>query len=155
MESVNNYSSGISNLYSNNAVNNQAEQTKYMNYQNTLERIPDNDTVSFSGSKNNSERVLDEMDIDVKNGFLGLGKRTIKGRIINKEVDLKLDTGAFTNNVKLTGTINGKPIELKLKDYKLTGNLDDEDRDLIPYLKMLMADKRTYDNNLEMMAIMI
>lgn len=154
MDSVKNCSFG--NAASSNIVNTQTAQPNYnVNSQNKLERIPNQDTVSFSGSGKNPERVLDEMDVDVSNGFLGMGKRTIKGKIIGKEVDLKLDTGTFSDNVKLTGTVNGKPVTLKLKDYKLTGDLADEDKDLIPYLKMIMADKRTYDQNLTMMAMAV
>lgn len=156
MDSINEYSSVMSNLYTLNTLNNQPVKTaSNINSTNKFERTPEKDTISFSGSNNNSEKVLDELDIDVRNGFLGMGKRTIKGKILNKQIDLKLDTGTFTDDVKLIGTINGKPVKLKLKDYKLTGTLADEDRDLIPYLKMFMSDKRTYDNNLEMMVIAI
>lgn len=156
MAGVQNCSFGNANVYTPNAMNGEALQQKSsINSQNKLERNPEKDTVSLSKFSNNQERVLGDMDVNVSNGFLGMGKRTIKGKIAGKAVDLKLDTGTFNDNVKLTGTINGKPVELKLKDYKLTGNLSDEDNDLIPYLKMIMSDKRAYDNNLAMMAMAV
>lgn len=156
MVGVQNCSFGNANVYATNSMNGHAlQQNSSLNSQNKLERNPEKDTVSLSKSSNNQEKVLGDMDVNVSNGFLGMGKRTIKGKIAGKAVDLKLDTGTFSDNVKLTGTINGKPVELKLKDYKLTGNLSDEDNDLIPYLKMIMFDKRAYDNNLTMMAMSI
>ena len=98
----------------------------------TLERTPQKDTVSFSGKKKSKSNNLNsDMDINVRNGFLGLGKRTI------------------------TGTLAGKPVELKLKGYNLEGNLSDEDRHLVPYLRMLMNDKLSYDNQAAVMAFLI
>ncbi len=156
MAGIQNCSFGNANVYATNPMNGQVlQQNSHVNSQNKLERNPEKDTVSLSKSSNNQERVLGDMDVNVSNGFLGMGKRTIKGKIAGKAVDLKLDTGTFNDNVKLTGTINGKPVELKLKDYKLTGNLSDEDNNLIPYLKMIMSDKRAYDNNLAMMAMAV
>ena len=112
-----------------------------------LERTPQKDTVSFSGRL--SEKDLNgDLNIEVSNGFLGMGKRRIRGTILGKPVDFKLSTGTFTDNVKLKGTINGKPVDLKLKGYKLTGELSEADKNIVPYLKMLMGDKRNYDNML-------
>lgn len=95
-------------------------------------------------SSNN--RILSNMDVEVSDGFLGMGKRTVKGNIAGKAVDLKLDTGLWKGDVKLSGTINDKPVELNLKDYKLIGNLSDNYKDLIPYLTKIMEDqKRDYE----------
>lgn len=122
----------------------------------TLERVPQKDTVSFSGKKHSKSNNLNsDMDINVKNGFLGIGKRTITGTIAGKQVELKLDTNFWGNATKLSGNINGKPVNLKLKGYNLEGNLPEEDRNLVPYLRMLMNDKLSYDNQAAMMAMMI
>lgn len=120
--------------------------------QNPLERSPQKDSVSFNGKL--SEKDLNgDMNIDISNGFLGMGKRKIRGTILGKPVDLKLDTGTFTDNVKLVGTINGKLVDLKLKGSKLSGDISDENKELVPYLRTLMGDKRNYDNMLAMAAI--
>lgn len=121
--------------------NNQLLQNK----ENTLERIPAQDTVSFSG-KLSEEELNDEMNIEVSNGFLGAGKRKIHGKILNKRVDLKLDTGLLNlKKVKLSGTIEGTPVDLEMKDYKLSGNISNEHKDILPYIKKLMIDKRNDD----------
>lgn len=123
---------------------------------NTLERVPQKDTVSFFGKKHSrSNNLNSDMNIKVSNGFLGLGKRTITGAIAGKPVELKLDTNFWGNATKLSGNINGKPVDLKLKGYNLEGNLSDEDRNLVPYLRMLMNDKLNYDNQAAMMAFLI
>lgn len=110
--------------------------------ENKLERTPKEDAVYFTGSK--KEKVLGGVNVDVDDSFWS-GNRTIKGELSGKTVDLKVCKGTFTDNVKLTGTIDGKPVELKLKGYKLTGDLSDEDKKLVPYLRKFMSDKRAYD----------
>lgn len=142
MEKLNQVSSSI---YSIQPCSTQGGKQAVLNDNNALERVPNNDTVSFNG-KISEEDLNGDMNIEVSNGFLGLGKRKIKGTILDKQVDLKLDTGNFSlNKVKLSGTIEGTPVNLEMKDYKLSGDISDEHRDVLPYIKRLMVDKRNYD----------
>lgn len=106
------------------------------------------DTYSSSKGRKN----LSDVNVKVGNGFLGLGKRTIKGDIRGKQVDLLLDTNFWTSKVKLSGTVNNKPVNLTLKGYNIEGNIAEEDKDLIPYLRVFMSDKRHYDDNIAMIA---
>lgn len=134
-----------SNYSANYSVNAQSPKFQNSNVENTLERVPQKDSVSFSG-KISEEDLNGDMNIEVSNGFLGMGKRKITGTILNKQVDLKLDTGNFNlNKVKLSGTIDGTPVKLEMKDYKLSGEISDQHKDILPYIKRLMVDKRNYD----------
>ena len=133
-----------------NYVNNNSYK-RFSNSTNALERVPAQDTTSFSGNEN----LLSDCDVEVNNGFLGVGKRKIKGSINGVPVELKLDTGAFNNKVKLSGVVDGRPIDLQLKDYKLTGNISDEDKKLLPYLQRFMIDKRNYDEMMAAVAVCV
>lgn len=114
----------------------------------TLERSPKKDTVTFSGKQKEN---FGDMDVEVKNKLIG--GRTVKGTIKDKEVDLKITSGVFSNKIKLSGTINGKPVDLTLEDYNFSGNISQEDNDLLPYMRMLMNDKRNYDHGMAIMAV--
>lgn len=119
----------------------------------TLERTPEKDTVSFSG--NYREKSIYE-GLKVKNGFLGMGKRTIKGSIAGRELDLKLSTGGFwTTKTTLSGTIDGRPVNLVMKKGTIEGQLDNRDRDLAPVLRQFLNDKLNYDEQAAMAAFMV
>ncbi len=116
-----------------------------------MERVPQKDTVNFSGQS----KTLNKMDIKVNDGFLGMGKRKITGTIDGKKVNFVIDTNTWGNKAKLNGTINGKKVNLTLKNYNLEGDLAEEDRHLVPYLQLLMNDKKHYDNELNTIALMV
>lgn len=133
------------NFTTNYATKAQNSNFKTPNFQNSLERTPKQDTTSFCG-KISEEDLNGDINIEVSNGFLGLGKRKITGTILGKQVNLTLDTGNFNlNKVKLSGTIAETPVSLEMNDYKLSGDISDEHKDVLPYLKRLMVDKRNYD----------
>ena len=137
--------SKITNNIINYNISNQNLKFPNFNTKNVLERVPIQDTVSFNG-KLSEEELNKDIHIKVSNGFLGMGKRKIHGTICEKQVDLTLDTSAWnTNKVKLSGTIENSPVNLVMKNYKLSGDLSDEYKDLVPHLKNLMMDKSRYD----------
>lgn len=111
--------------------------------QNKLERIPQKDTVSFSGKLSDKD-LNGDMNIETKDNLLG--KRIINGTISGKQVEFVVKSGTFNTNVKLSGTIEGRPIELLLKGYKLSGDISDKDKDIVPHLRTIMTDKRNHDH---------
>lgn len=107
------------------------------------------DTVTFGGkTKSNKEN-----DIKISNGFLGLGKRKVRGHISGYEVDFKLDSNLF-GKVKLTGTVEGKPVEVYLKGGKIKGNMPEEYHSIIPQIATLMYNKKEYDELCDVAMIM-
>ena len=125
--------------------NTQSKKIPHQSTENTLQRVPQRDSFSFTGKL--SEKDLNgDMNIEVTNDFIY--PRQIKGTILDKTVDLKIDTENYLfgpNKIKLSGSINGTPVYLEMKFYKLSGVLSEEHKDVLPYIKRLMVDKRNYD----------
>ncbi len=116
-----------------------------------LERTPKSDSVSFK-SRYEEKSIYD--NLKVKNGFWS-GKRTIKGEIGKYNVDLKIKSNFWGTKSTLSGTIDGKPVELTMKNKKVSGELADEHKKLAPALKMMMMDKRNYDEKMMLIALCV
>ena len=145
IEAVSNYSVGL-------------QQAPKANLKSQKSFTLNQDVDTFSLSENSKNKKLSEINVKVSNGFLGMGKRSIKGTVKGKNVDLKLSnkSNLFGNcKIKLLGTVNNKPVNLTMAGYNLEGNIADEDRDLLPYLQLFMTDKLSYDNNMAVMAMCV
>jgi len=97
-------------------------------------------------------------DVEVKNKLFS--GRSLIGKVNGKNVDLKIIGSTwYSNKGSLSGQIDEENInlgfeELKNGSYKVTGDMDEQKKDFIPALTLLVSDKLSYDKQEEEMMIM-
>lgn len=142
--------------------NNKIQNTYLNNDISTLEKAVSYKSPSFFSFSKNYKMTGAGFDVEYSDGFLK--KRSVKGKIQGKNVDLKVSSdlfSMFTPSGTITGTIDGREVNItyeKTKEGLKMDGIQQEDADITSHLALLSTGRIKQDKtemNASVMAGMV